>query len=79
MKKISKTLRSQSIKAGPSRAPARSMMRATGLGDDDFKKPFIAVCNTWTEMTPCNYHLRETAAIIKQSIKDAGGVPFEFN
>ncbi|MEM9412747.1 MAG: dihydroxy-acid dehydratase [Planctomycetota bacterium] len=72
-------MRSHSIKSGPSRAPARSMMRATGLGDEDFAKPFIAVCNTWTEMTPCNFHLRETAAMIKKSIRDAGGVPFEFN
>ena len=72
-------MRSDSIKSGPSRAPARSMLRATGLDDTDFKKPFIAVCNTWTEMTPCNFHLRESAAIIKKSIRDAGGVPFEFN
>lgn len=72
-------MRSNSIKAGPSRAPARSMLRATGLGDEDFKKPFVAVCNTWTEMTPCNFHLRETAEQIKQSIRQAGGVPFEFN
>ena len=71
--------RSNAIKAGPGRAPARSMMRATGLNDEDFRKPFVAVCNTWTEMTPCNLHLRETAAIIKDSIRQAGGVPFEFN
>ncbi len=72
-------MRSDSIKSGPSRAPARSMMRATGLTDDDFKKPFVAVCNTWTEMTPCNFHLRETGETIKRSIRAAGGVPFEFN
>ena len=71
--------RSNAIVGGPSRAPARSMLRATGLGDDDFSKPFVAVCNTWTEMTPCNLHLRETAEVIKQSIRDAGAVPFEFN
>ncbi len=71
--------RSNAIKAGPSRAPARAMLRATGLNDEDFRKPFVAVCNTWTEMTPCNFHLRETAEIIKQSIRDAGAVPFEFN
>ena len=74
-----KSMRSDAIKAGPGRAPARAMLRATGLENDDFSRPFVAVCNTWTEMTPCNFHLRETAEIIKQSIRDAGGVPFEFN
>lgn len=72
-------MRSDAIKAGPSRAPARSMLRATGLEDEDFKKPFVAVCNTWTEMTPCNIHLRAAAETIKNSIRAAGGVPFEFN
>ena len=72
-------MRSNVIKSGPSRAPARSMLRATGLSDEDFKKPFIAVCNTWTEMTPCNIHLREVADQIKRSIRDSGGIPFEFN
>ncbi|MEM7452959.1 MAG: dihydroxy-acid dehydratase [Planctomycetota bacterium] len=72
-------MRSNSIKSGPSRAPARSMLRAVGVSDEEFKKPFVAVCNTWTEMTPCNFHLRESAQIIKNSIRAAGGVPFEFN
>lgn len=72
-------MRSDSIKRGFDRAPARSMLRATGLNDEDFKKPFVGVVNTWSEVTPCNLHLRETAEIIKQSIRDAGGVPFEFN
>lgn len=72
-------LRSDAMKKGPSRAPARSMLRAVGLGDADFGKPFVAVCNTWSEITPCNFHLREMAARIKESIREAGGVPFEFN
>lgn len=72
-------MRSDSIKRGFDRAPARSMLRATGLADEDFKKPFVGVVNTWSEVTPCNMHLRETAAIIKDSIRKAGGVPFEFN
>ena len=72
-------MRSDAIKKGFDRAPARSMLRATGLGDDDFKKPFIGVTNTWSEITPCNMHLRETAEEIKKSIRAAGGVPFEFN
>ncbi len=72
-------MRSDAIKRGFDRAPARSMLRATGLSDADFKKPFIGVANTWSEVTPCNIHLRETAARIKESIRAAGGVPFEFN
>ena len=72
-------MRSDAIKRGFDRAPARSMLRATGLTDADFKKPFIGVTNTWSEITPCNMHLRETAETIKQSIRAAGGVPFEFN
>ena len=72
-------MRSDAIKQGFDRAPARSMLRATGLGDEDFKKPFIGVTNTWSEITPCNMHLRETAEEIKKSIRAAGGVPFEFN
>ena len=72
-------MRSDAIKKGFDRAPARSMLRATGLGDEDFKKPFIGVTNTWSEITPCNMHLRETAEEIKKSIRAAGGVPFEFN
>lgn len=72
-------MRSDAIKRGFDRAPARSMLRATGLVDEDFTKPFIGVINTWSEITPCNMHLRETARIIKDSIRDAGGVPFEFN
>ena len=74
-----KRMRSDAIKAGPSRAPARAMLRATGLDDSDFKKPFIAVCNTWSEITPCNIHLRDTATIVKKAIREAGGVPIEFN
>lgn len=77
--KKANTMRSDAIKRGFDRAPARAMLRATGLDEADFKKPFVGVCNTWSEITPCNIHLRETAKTIKQSIRDAGGVPFEFN
>lgn len=72
-------MRSDAVKRGFDRAPARSMLRATGLDSEDFKKPFIGVTNTWSEITPCNIHLRKTAAIIKDSIRAAGAVPFEFN
>jgi len=55
------------------------MLRVSGLGDDDFKKPLIGVANTWTEIGPCNYHLRELALHVKEGIRAAGGTPLEFN
>ncbi len=70
---------SKNLTEGPDRAPARAMLRAVGLVDEDFNKPLIAVANTWSEVTPCNFHLRELAASIKQGIRDAGGTPIEFN
>jgi len=70
---------SKTLTEGPDRAPARAMLRAVGLVDEDFNKPLIAVANTWSEITPCNYHLRELAASIKQGIREAGGTPIEFN
>lgn len=78
---MSETLKKQSraLTEGPDRAPARAMLRAVGLTDDDFQKPLIAVANTWSEVTPCNYHLRELAASVKQGIRAAGGTPIEFN
>jgi dihydroxy-acid dehydratase len=70
---------SAAITAGPSRAPARSMFKAVGYGDDDLRKPFIGVANTWIEIGPCNFHLRRLAAKVKEGIRAAGGTPFEFN
>ena len=55
------------------------MLRACGLGDDDFTKPHIGVANTWIEIGPCNYHLRELAVHVKDGIRAAGGTPLEFN
>jgi dihydroxy-acid dehydratase len=55
------------------------MLRASGLNDDDFKKPLIGVANTWIEIGPCNYHLRELAIHVKDGIRKAGGTPLEFN
>ncbi len=55
------------------------MLRACGLRDDDFTKPLIGVANTWIEIGPCNYHLRELAAHVKDGIRAAGGTPLEFN
>ncbi|WP_447964746.1 dihydroxy-acid dehydratase [Nitrospira sp. Ecomares 2.1] len=78
---MSKTLKKNSLvlTEGPDRAPARAMLRAVGLTDEDFSRPLIAIANTWSEITPCNYHLRDLAASVKQGIREAGGTPIEFN
>jgi len=70
--------RSKEITKGPERAPARAMLRAMGLKDEDLEKPFIGVANSASEITPCNVHLDKVAASVKQGIREAGGVPFEF-
>jgi dihydroxy-acid dehydratase len=72
-------LRSDAIKKGINRAPARAMLKATGLSDADLDKPLIAVANTWTDATPCNLHLRRLADKVKDGIRTAGGTPIEFN
>jgi dihydroxy-acid dehydratase len=72
-------LRSQALIGGANRAGARAMLRASGLKDDDFTKPLIGVANTWIEIGPCNYHLRELAEHVKAGIRKAGGTPLEFN
>ena len=71
--------RSRALVAGAHRAGARAMLRACGLQDDDFAKPLVGVANTWIEIGPCNYHLRELAADVKAGIRAAGGTPLEFN
>jgi dihydroxy-acid dehydratase len=73
------TPRSRPRIAGANRAGARAMLRACGLQDDDFAKPLVGVANTWIEIGPCNYHLRELAADVKAGIRAAGGTPLEFN
>src|SRR5271156_3175641 len=55
------------------------MLRASGLKDGDFAKPLIGVANTWIEIGPCNFHLRELAVHVKEGIRAAGGTPLEFN
>src|SRR3981081_1494781 len=67
------------LTTGPSRAPARAMLKAVGFSDADLKKPLIGVANTWIEIGPCNYHLRELAVHVKDGIRAAGGTPLEFN
>ncbi len=64
---------------GPSRAAARAMLRSVGFTKDDLHKPIIGVANTWTEIGPCNFHLRDVAEAVKQGIREAGGTPMEFN
>ena len=71
-------MRSDAIKKGPDHAAARAMLRATGLDDKAIARPMIAVVNTWSDVTPCNLHLRELATHIKDGIRAAGGTPFEF-
>lgn len=71
--------RSAVITEGPSRAPARAMLKAMGLTDADIQKPQIGIANTWIETTPCNFHLRRLSEKIKQGVRDAGGTPIEFN
>jgi dihydroxy-acid dehydratase len=71
--------RSKALTDGASRAPARAMLRATGLTDADLERPLVGVANTWIEIGPCNYHLRDLAADVKAGIREAGGTPLEFN
>src|SRR5271170_6237384 len=64
---------------GPNRAAARSYLRGVGFSKEDLHKPIIGVANTWTEIGPCNFHLRDVAAAVKEGIRAAGGTPMEFN
>ena len=72
-------MRSDTIKKGWERAPHRSLLRATGLQDEDFEKPFIAVCNSYTQIIAGHCHLNAVGEYIKKYIRKAGGVPIEFN
>ena len=73
------TKRSDAIVKGPSRAAARAMLRATGMDDDNFEGPIIAVFNTWTNMGPCNMDLDKLAVPVRAGIRAAGGTPVDFN
>ena len=70
--------RSGPLTTGPSRAPARAMLRAVGLSDADMERPQVAVASSWNEVTPCNLHLSGLAAAAKDGVRQAGAVPFEF-
>ena len=71
--------RSRVVTQGPHRAPARAMLKAVGFTDEDLAKPIIGIANTWIEVGPCNYHLRELAERVKAGVRAAGGTPMEFN
>ncbi len=72
---------SDTIKKGYTRAPHRSLLRATGAIEDDadFEKPFIGVCNSYIDIIPGHVHLQEFGSRVKSAIREVGGVPFEFN
>lgn len=72
-------LRSNMIKKGFDRAPHRSLLRAAGVKEEDFNKPFIAVVNSYIDIVPGHVHLQEFGKIVKEAIREAGGVPFEMN
>ncbi|HEY0199584.1 MAG TPA: dihydroxy-acid dehydratase [Rhodanobacter sp.] len=72
-------MRSDVMKTGPDRAPARAMMRATGLDDADIAKPLVAIVHTWSNVSPCNLNLRELAQAAIEGVRAAGGTPVEFN
>ena len=74
-------MRSDRLTQGTDRAPARSMLRAVGMTDEDFDqhRPLVGIANTWTETMPCNVHLRDLAEQVKAGVRAAGGVPMEFN
>ena len=70
---------SDELKQGIARAPARAMLKSAGFTDSDLERPLVGIANTWTEVTPCNVHLRKLAEAVKQGVRAAGGTPIEFN
>ena len=72
-------MRSDAVKKGPERAPHRSLLKATGVRDEDMDKPFIAIANSYTDIVPGHVHLKEVGEYIAECVREAGGVPFVFN
>ncbi len=72
-------MRSDRIKRGFERAPHRALLKATGLTDEDMTKPFVAVVNSYVDIIPGHVHLQRFGKVVKDAVRDAGGVPFEFN
>lgn len=77
--KLKLNKKSATITEGPSRAPARAMLKAMGLSDEDLAKPMVGIANTWIETMPCNNHLRRLAEKVKEGVRLAGGTPIEYN
>jgi dihydroxy-acid dehydratase len=74
-----RAMRSDTIKKGIERAPHRSLLRATGVKEEDFAKPFIAIANSYIDIIPGHMHLDKFGVIVKEAVRAAGGVPFLFN
>jgi len=72
-------MRSDTVKKGFDKAPHRALLRATGLQDEDFNKPFVAIVNSYVDVVPGHVHLQEFGKLVKDAVRAAGGVPFEFN
>ncbi|MGL6194455.1 MAG: dihydroxy-acid dehydratase, partial [Thermoguttaceae bacterium] len=72
-------MRSDTVKVGDSRAPHRSLLRACGVSEQDFGKPFIAIVNSYIDVIPGHIHLDVVGEYVKQAVIEAGGVPFIFN
>ena len=72
-------MRSDAIKKGYEKAPHRALLRATGVTEADMGKPFIAIVNSHVDIVPGHVHLQEFGKIVKEAVRAAGGVPFEFN
>ncbi|MFN8412063.1 MAG: dihydroxy-acid dehydratase [Anaerolineales bacterium] len=72
-------MRSDTVKKGYEKAPHRALLRATGLQDDDFNKPFVAIVNSYVDVVPGHVHLQEFGKMVKEAVRAAGCVPFEFN
>ena len=72
-------MRSDTIKKGYEKAPHRALLRATGMKEEDFEKPFVAIVNSYVDIVPGHVHLQEFGKLVKDAVRAAGGVPFEFN
>src|SRR6056297_2694144 len=72
-------MRSDTVKKGSQRAPHRSLLHACGLSNNDISKPFIGIANSFCEVVPGHVHLNKVAEKVKDSVRQAGGTPFEFN
>ncbi|MCB9112021.1 MAG: dihydroxy-acid dehydratase [Anaerolineales bacterium] len=72
-------MRSDTVKKGYEKAPHRALLRATGLQDEDFNKPFVAIVNSYVDVVPGHVHLQDFGKMVKDAVRAAGAVPFEFN